>query len=71
MSIVLTGGLSKSREHFERLIEEAGGRSSSSVSKKTSFVVAGVGAGEKRDKALTLGVEILDEAAFLTRIMKA
>ena len=38
------------------------------MSKKTSFVVSGEGGGSKRDKAETLGVEIVDEAAFLARL---
>ena len=68
-AIVLTGGLaSLSREEATRLAEEAGARVSSSVSKKTSFVVAGANRGSKHDKAVALGVEIIDEAEFLERL---
>ena len=68
-AIVLTGGLaSLSREEATRLAEEAGARVSSSVSKKTSFVVAGENPGSKHDKAVALGVEIIDEAEFLERL---
>jgi len=45
-------------------VRAAGGKVTSSVSKKTSFVVAGENAGSKHDKAVELGVTILDEPAF-------
>ncbi|MEW2045817.1 NAD-dependent DNA ligase LigA [Streptomyces sp. NPDC005476] len=64
----MTGALEKlSRNQMNELIERAGGRSSSSVSKKTSLVVAGEGAGSKRAKAETLGVRLAapDEFAVL------
>jgi DNA ligase (NAD+) len=61
---VLTGSLSRPREEFERRIEEAGGKTSSSVSRKTSYVLAGEEAGSKLRKAVELGVEVLDEAGF-------
>ncbi|MET7656679.1 MULTISPECIES: NAD-dependent DNA ligase LigA [unclassified Streptomyces] len=64
----MTGALEKlSRNQMNELIERAGGRSSSSVSKKTSMVVAGEGAGSKRTKAETLGVRLAapDEFAAL------
>jgi len=65
MSFVLTGTLPNlSREEAENLIEGAGGKVSSSVSKKTSYVVAGADPGSKLDKANTLGVEVIDEAAL-------
>lgn len=68
-TMVLTGGLpTLSREEATRLAEEAGGRVSSSVSKKTDFVVAGESPGSKYDKAVSLGVEIIDEAEFLRRL---
>ncbi|MBY0401233.1 NAD-dependent DNA ligase LigA, partial [Myxococcota bacterium] len=64
LTFVLTGSLSRPRETFEQRIKAAGGRTSGSVSKKTSFVLAGEEAGSKLEKARALGVEILDEAGF-------
>lgn len=63
-TFVITGTLSKPREHFAHLIEDLGGKISSSVSKKTSFVLAGEAAGSKLDKATELGVAVLDEVGF-------
>jgi DNA ligase (NAD+) len=64
LTFVLTGSLSRPREEFERRIKEAGGRTTGSVSKKTSYVLAGEEPGSKLKKAGELGVEILDEVAF-------
>ncbi|MEE2672762.1 MAG: NAD-dependent DNA ligase LigA [Myxococcota bacterium] len=61
---VLTGSLSIPRSEAKERIETVGGKLVGSVSKKTDFVVAGENAGSKRDKAESLGVEILDEEAF-------
>jgi DNA ligase (NAD+) len=67
-TIVLTGSMeSLSREQATELAQAAGARVSSSVSKKTDFVVAGENPGSKYEKAVTLGVEVIDEQAFLAR----
>jgi len=64
-AVVLTGGLDGfTREEAERAVEERGGRVTSSVSKKTDYVVVGVGPGTKAAKAAELGVPILDESGF-------
>lgn len=60
-SFVITGTLSKPRNEFEKLIEEHGGKLSSSVSKKTDYLLAGENAGSKLDKAKALGIKIIDE----------
>ncbi|WP_328847250.1 NAD-dependent DNA ligase LigA [Streptomyces sp. NBC_00258] len=72
MTVVVTGAMTGpleklSRNQMNELIERAGGRSSSSVSKKTTMVVAGEGAGSKRAKAESLGVRLAtpDEFAVL------
>ncbi len=63
--VVLTGSLSGyTRDEAAEAITERGGKVSGSVSKKTSFVVAGESPGSKRDKAASLGVPILDEAGL-------
>ena len=68
---VLTGTLATlSRKQASQLIEEHGGKTSSSVSKNTSFLLAGEAAGSKRTKAESLGIPILDETAFLSLINK-
>ncbi len=62
---VLTGKLeTMTRDEAANLIEECGGRVSSSVSKKTDFVLAGDDAGSKLDKANALGINVIDEQQF-------
>jgi len=64
-TVVVTGTLpSMGRDTAKDLIEQAGGKVAGSVSKKTDFVLAGAEAGSKRDKALALGVPVIDENQF-------
>lgn len=68
-TVVVTGTLpTLSREEAEALVRKAGGKAAASVSAKTSFVVAGENPGSKHEKALSLGVAILDEEGFLKRV---
>jgi len=68
-TVVLTGTLPNlSRDEAKAMIEAAGGKVSGSVSAKTHFVVAGEAAGSKLEKALSLNVEVLDEAGLLKRL---
>jgi DNA ligase (NAD+) len=70
-TVVITGTLpSLSRGEATTLVEQAGGRVTSSVSKKTTFVVAGEEAGSKLDKAIELGVEVIDEAELRRRAQR-
>jgi DNA ligase (NAD+) len=65
LSIVVTGSLEGfSRDEAKELIMARGGRAAGSVSKKTAFVVVGEAPGSKYDKALQLGVPVLDEGGF-------
>ena len=67
MTFVITGTLPNlKRDEAAQMIEAAGGKVAGSVSKKTSYVVAGEEAGSKLEKAQELGVPILDEAGLLT-----
>ncbi|WP_329543658.1 NAD-dependent DNA ligase LigA [Streptomyces sp. NBC_01356] len=73
MTVVVTGAMTGpleklSRNQMNELIERAGGRSSSTVSKKTSLVVAGDNAGSKRAKAESLGIQLTAPDEFATLI---
>jgi DNA ligase (NAD+) len=65
MTFVLTGSLEGySRKEAEDIIEKFGGKASGSVSKKTTYVIAGESAGSKLDKANKLGVKVITETEF-------
>lgn len=65
LTVVVTGSIDGySRDEAEEAVRQAGGKTSSSVSKKTSLVVAGPGAGSKQSKAESLGVPVADQALF-------
>jgi DNA ligase (NAD+) len=65
-TFVLTGELENyTREQAKKLIEDAGGKVTGSVSKKTDYLVAGSDAGSKLDKAKELGVQVIDENGML------
>jgi DNA ligase (NAD+) len=69
MTFVLTGALSKfTRDEASAIIESYGGKASGSVSKKTSYVVAGENAGSKLTKAQSLGIPVLSEEEFAAMI---
>ena len=69
MSIVVTGTLENyTRQQIEQMVKDHGGKTSSSVSKKTAFLVAGSNAGSKLDKANQLGIEVINEDQFILRI---
>lgn len=69
LTFVLTGTLpTYSRDEIAKMIEDFGGKTSSSVSKKTSYVVAGEKAGSKLEKAQKLGITVLSEEQFLNMI---
>ena len=71
-TVVVTGTLpTLSRDEAEALIADHGGKAAGSVSKKTSYVVVGESPGSKYLKAQSLGVPILDEAAFLEKLKEA
>ena len=71
-TFVLTGALGKfTREGATQLIESEGGKVSSSVSRNTDYVLVGENPGSKYDKALDLGVEIIDEDTFVGMMEKA
>jgi DNA ligase (NAD+) len=71
-TVVLTGTLPNlSRDEAKAMLEAAGAKVAGSVSQKTSYVVAGAEAGSKLEKALSLGVPVLDEAGLLSLVNTA
>lgn len=69
LTIVVTGSLKNfTRQQIEQTIKDHGGKTASSVSKKTSFVLAGEEAGSKLEKARQRGIQILTEDQFLKRL---
>ncbi|MDD4053209.1 MAG: NAD-dependent DNA ligase LigA, partial [candidate division Zixibacteria bacterium] len=64
-TFVITGTLSKPRDHFKKLIETGGGKVASSVSKKTDYLLCGESPGSKLDDATRLGVAVLNENGFM------
>jgi len=68
-TVVVTGTLQRfSRDEIHKLIEREGGKPSSSVSSKTSYLVAGEAAGSKLEKAQSLGVQVMTEDEFLAML---
>ena len=65
-TFVLTGALSRPRPEFEKMIAAAGGKATGSVTKNTTYLVAGEGGGSKRDKAAKLGIPVIGENELLT-----
>lgn len=64
-TFVLTGALSRPRPEFEKMIAAAGGKATGSVTKNTTYLVAGEGGGSKRDKAAKLGIPVISEEELL------
>lgn len=70
-TFVLTGALSMAREEAERMILDAGGRVTGSVSKRTDVVIAGEDAGSKLEKARALRIDVWDDGAFRAALAEA
>ncbi|MCT7501372.1 NAD-dependent DNA ligase LigA [Aliarcobacter cryaerophilus] len=67
-TVVITGTMSKSRDEIKLFLEDLGAKVSSSISKKTDFLIYGEDAGSKYDKAIELGIEILTEDEMYSKI---
>ena len=67
-TVVITGTMSKSRDEIKLFLEDLGAKVSSSVSKKTDFLIYGEDSGSKYDKAIELGIEILTEDEMYSKI---
>ncbi|MFY9084298.1 NAD-dependent DNA ligase LigA [Aliarcobacter cryaerophilus] len=67
-TVVITGTMSKSRDEIKLFLEDLGAKVSSSVSKKTDFLIYGEDAGSKYDKAIEFGIEILTEDEMYSKI---
>ncbi|MBQ5664259.1 MAG: NAD-dependent DNA ligase LigA [Akkermansia sp.] len=67
-TFVLTGALSRPRPEFEKLIAAAGGKATGSVTKNTTYLVAGEGGGSKRDKAAKLGIPVIGEEELIAML---
>jgi DNA ligase (NAD+) len=65
-TVVITGTLSMARSDAKKILQGQGAKVTGSVSKNTDYVLMGADAGSKADKAEQLGVEIIDEATFLS-----
>jgi len=71
LNYVLTGSLEKmTRDEAKEALQTLGAKVTGSVSKNTSVVVAGPGAGSKLAKAESLGIDILDEQAFIESLLQ-
>lgn len=69
LTVVITGKLEKmERKEAERLVERAGGNAVGSISGKTDLLVAGDKAGSKLTKAKEMGIEVIDEEGFISRL---
>ena len=64
MTFVITGTLSKPRDHFKERIQSLGGQVTGSVSKKTDYLLCGEDPGAKLEKANSLGVKVIGEGEF-------
>ena len=67
-TVVITGTMSKSRDEIKLFLEDLGAKVSSSISKKTDFLIYGEDAGSKYDKAIEFGIEILTEDEMYSKI---